>query len=192
MAETTITTKVMNDGRTVDFPGARKMQKEGGETKDGDLVCRFDFINGATRSIKLREDMIRKFALHGALQKIGDAAAGEKDVDDMVEAIDSTIKQLDAGDWAVKREAGGFSGTSLVIRALAEVTGKDVDKVKEGIEKRLSDLKAAGKDTSRQALYAAFRQNPKVSAVIQRLESERTKKAAAPVDTDELLTELAA
>ena len=192
MAETAITTVKMTDGRTVDFPGARKMQKESFLTDDGKVVARFDFVNGQTRSIKLRDDMILKFAGHGALQKIGDAGAGEKDVDDMVEAIDSTIEQLNKGEWKVQREAGGFAGTSLVIRAVAEVTGKDINTVKAGIEKKLEDLKAAGKETTRQALYASFRQNPKIAAVIQRLESERTKKAASDVNTDELLGDLAA
>lgn len=187
MAETSITSVKMTDGRTVDFPGSRKMQKEAFVTDDGKVVCRFDFVNGESRSIKLRDDMILKYAGHGALQKIGDAGAGEKDVDDMVEAIDATIQQLDKGDWKVAREAGGFAGTSVVIRAISEVTGKDIPSVKAGIEQKLEQLKAAGKETTRQALYASFRQNPKVAEVIRRLESEKTKKAAADVDTNELL-----
>jgi hypothetical protein len=193
MAEDTkIQAVKLTDGRTVDFPGTRKMQKETFLTDDGKVIARFDFVNGETRSIKLRDDMILKFAGHGALQKIGDSGAGEKEVDDMVEAIDSTIQQLNNGEWNVKREAGGFSGTSIVVRAVAEVTGKDLATVKAGIEKKLEALKAAGKETTRQALYASFRQNPKIAAVVQRLESEKTKKAASGVDSEELLGELAA
>lgn len=193
MAEDTkIQAVKLMDGRTVDFPGTRKMQKETFLTDDGKVIARFDFVNGETRSIKLRDDMIVKFAGHGALQKIGDSGAGEKEVDDMVEAIDSTIQQLNNGEWNVKREAGGFSGTSIVVRAVAEVTGKDLATVKAGIEKKLEALKAAGKETTRQALYASFRQNPKIAAVVQRLESEKTKKAASGVDSEELLGELAA
>lgn len=182
----------MKDGRVVDFPGTRKMKKEALIDAQGTIICRFDFANGETRKITLKPEMLAKYAGHGALQKIGDSAAGEKEVDDMVEAIDSTIQQLDSGEWNTKREAGGFAGTSLVIRAVAEATGKEVEVVKAGIENKLAALKAQGKDTSRQSLYASFRQNPKVAAIIKRLEDERTKKTAADVDTDALLNEFAA
>lgn len=194
MADTQITTVKMTDGRTVDFPGSRKMKKEMFVNDQNKVVCIFDFVNGQTRSITLRDDMILKYAGHGALQKVGDSAAGEKDVDDMVEAVDSTIKQLDKGpeSWNVQREAGGFSGTSIVIRALAEVTGKDVESVKAGIEKKLEALKAAGKETTRQALYASFRANPKVQAVIRRLEDEKAKKAGEGLDSEAMLGELSA
>jgi hypothetical protein len=170
------------------------MKKESFVNDQNKVVCVFDIVNGQTRSITLRDDMILKYAAHGALQKVGDSAAGEKDVDDMVEAVDSTIKQLDKGpdSWNVQREAGGFSGTSIVIRALAEVTGKDVESVKAGIEKKLEALKTAGKETTRQALYASFRANPKVQAVIRRLEDEKAKKAGEGLDSEEMLGELAA
>ena len=192
MAETQTTESkgkivALEDGRTAEFAGSRKMQKESFTTNDGQIVVRFDFINGKTKSMRLPDSLLKKFAAHGALQKVGDAAAGEKDVDDMVEAVDSTIKQLEAGEWNVRREAGGFSGVSLVIRAIAEVTGKDIETVKAGIEKKLEALQAGGKPTTRQSLYASFRQNPKVAAVIQRLESEKVKKAAGDLDAEELL-----
>ena len=180
---------VMKDGRTVDFPGSRKMKKVA-IIKEGEPIrCRFDFTNAETRWFTMPPKMERQFAGHGALQKIGDSASGEKEVDDMVVAIETTIQQCEAGEWKVKREAGGFSGTSLVIRAVAEATGKSIDEVKAGIETKLAALKAAGKDVSRQALYASFRQNPKVAEIHRRLEDERNKSKAADVDTEALLEE---
>jgi len=189
-AATVITPVTMKDGRTVNFAGKRKMSKEI-EIKDGKVTVRFDFVNGESRRFEVPSTLMLQCAGHGASQKIGDEAAGVEDIDDIVVAVDDIITRLNKGEWATARAAGdGFSGASLVIRAIGEVTGKSVEDVKTFLQKKLDDAKTKGEELSRRDLYASFR-NPasKTGIVIARLEKEKASKASK-VNADDLLSEL--
>jgi hypothetical protein len=176
----------MTDGRTVGFAGKRKMIKEIQE--DG---VRFDFRNGETRTFPLPEALLTRLALHGAAQKIGDETAGVEEVEDMVVAVDDAIARLAAGEWGAQRQASdGFSGASVVIKAIGEATGKSAADVKAFLQKKLDDDKARGGKLSRQALYASFRQSSTVGPIIERLEKDKAKKAVS-VNADDLMSELA-
>ena len=192
----TVYTKVtMSDGRTVDFPGDQKVKKAVLSEGDTPTGVRFDFRNGATRSLLLAglsNDIATYAACHGLLQKVGDEWSGTKEVDDIVLTCDDIIKRLAAGDWTVEREAGdSMSGASIVIKAIMEASGKTVEQVRAFLDGKLEAAKAKGEKLTRQALYASFR-NPtsKVGQIIRRLEEEKASKAAA-VDADALLGELA-
>jgi hypothetical protein len=182
----------MSDGRTVGFAGKRKMLKEVViDRKTGTVSIRFDFRTGETRSFTPSKDLLLDFAGHGASQKIGDETAGTEDVEDMVVAVDNIIDRLNKGDWSAERAAGdGFSGASVVIKAIAEVSKKTAEEVKTFLQKKLDDDKAKGGKLTRAALYASFR-NPtsKTGQVIERLEREKKSKNNA-VDADALLGEL--
>lgn len=167
----------LTDGREVEFVGKRKMLKSGIVMDDGALAVRFDFKNGETRVLVLNEKLKEKFALHGAEQKYGDEVSGVEDIDDMVLAIDELHERLMKGEWGVKREASGISGTSVLLRALVEATGKEIGAVKTW----LSGKSAAEK--------AALRKSATLLPIIQRLEANKVSKAAN-VDTDSLLSEL--
>jgi len=180
----------MSDGRVVDFAGKRKMLKEV-IISGSDVAVRFDFRNGETRRFDVPESLFAQFAGHGASQKIGDETAGEEDVDDMVVAVDTIIDRLSKGDWGAARATGdGFSGASVVIKAIAEVTGKSAQDVKDFLQSKLDADKAKGGNLTRAALYASFR-NPtsKTGQVIERLERDKKSKNNA-VDADALLGEL--
>lgn len=169
----------MADGRIVDFPGKRKLQKESFVNPDGSVAVRLDFRNGETRTVRLRNDMMLKYAAHGAEQKLGDEIAGVEDVDDAVIAIDELVSRLDAGEWTQKREAGaGISGTSILLRAIVEVTGKPIEKVKEYLK---------GKT---QAEKMALRESAKFRDVVKRLEAEKESKRQK-IDVAPLEEELA-
>lgn len=177
----------MTDGRTVGFAGKRKMVKE--ILPD---AVRFDFRNGETRTFAIPDSLLIRLALHGAAQKIGDETAGVEEVDDMLVAVDEAMKRLSAGEWGVQRQASdGFSGASIVIRAIGQVTGKTADEVKAFLQKKLDDDKARGGKLSRQALYASFRQSSTVGPVIEQLEKDKAKKSAS-VNADDLMGELTA
>jgi hypothetical protein len=183
----------MSDGRVVSFAGKKKMVKEVIiDAEHHHASVRFDFLNGETRSFKIGHDLMLQFAGHGASQKIGDEAAGEEDVDDMVIAIDAVMERLSKGEWSARREGGGdgFSGASVVIRAIAEVTGKDIAAVKAFLDGKLAQAEAKGEKLSRQELYKSFR-NPasKTGQVILRMEQEKASKSNK-VNADELLDEL--
>lgn len=182
------TSVTMDDGRTVEFPGKRKMLKDSVITADGKLQVRLDFLNGETRLFTLPESLLSQFALHGAEQKLGDETAGLDDVEDMVEAIDSLTDRLSAGSWTAKRESSGLAGASILARALIELQGKTPVEVRAF----LSDKTVAQK--------TALRNNPRVLPIVQRLEAEKAAKALAKgkvpadkpqVDSDALLDGLA-
>lgn len=171
----------MEDGRIVEFAGKRKMLKEVilGEGEGEYPKVRFDFRNGKTREFVV-DKLIPQFAAHGASQKIGDETAGEDDVDDMVLAVDEIIERLNGGEWAVKREGGGFAGVSILMRALMEHSGKDEATVKAFLKPKSHAEKMA------------LRSHPPIKAIVERLEAEKAAKAAgaAKVNAGELLAAL--
>ena len=166
----------MSDGRKVEFVGKRKMLKNTFIEKD-QVTIRIDFRNGETRSWGIPEALILQCAGHGAEQKLGDEVAGETDVDDMTIAIDELIDRLNKLEWSVRREGGGFTGTSILMKALMEVSGKAAEAVKEFLK---------GKS---QAEKMALRQSKTLKPVVERMEGEKVSKAAH-IDAEALLATL--
>lgn len=177
--ETQVETVTMTDGRVVDFAGKRKLLKESSVSADGKVQVRLDFRNGETRLFTLPDNLLAKFAAHGAEQKLGDEIAGLNDVEDCVLAVDELIDRLYNGEWSVKREANGMAGTSVLVRALVEHTGKSLEQIKQFL---------SGKS---QAEKVALRNNPKIKPIVERIEAEKASKKAN-VDTDAMLGELEA
>jgi len=167
----------MTDGSSREFAGKRKMIKESFVMDDGALAVTLYFRNGEVRNLVLNSKLVTKFALHGAEQKYGDEVSGVEDIDDMILAIDELHERLGKGEWGVKREASGISGTSVLLRALIESTGKDVGTVKNWLSAKTPAQKAA------------LRKSSTLLPIIQRLEANKVSKAAN-VDTDSLLSEL--
>jgi len=174
--ETQITTVTMLDGRIVDFPGKRKMLKES-IIQDGQVQVRLDFVNGESRLFTIPNDLLLKFAAHGAEQKLGDETAGLAEIDDAVMAVDDLTDRLNKGEWNVKREANGMAGTSVLAKALVEHTGKTIEQIKAFLA------------TKTQAEKSALRSNAKIKPIVERIESEKASKKSS-VDTDALLGEL--
>lgn len=168
----------MEDGSTVEFNKKQKLVKTSTISDAGDVALRLDFVNGAVRNFSVRPDMLSRFAAHGAEQKLGDAIAGESDINDAVIAVDDLIGRLNNGEWTIQRAAGSFSGTSILIQALVEVSGKSVDEIKAF----LSDKTQAEK--------LALRRSDRLKPTIERLESEKASKSKNAVDTDALLGDL--
>ena len=175
--ETQIETVVMQDGRAVDFAGKRKLLKESIVGDDGSVQIRLDFRNGETRLFTLPGNLVTRFAAHGAEQKLGYEIAGTDDVEDCVLAVDNLIDRLYNGEWSVKRETNGMAGTSVLMRALVEHTGKTPEQIKAFL---------SGKS---QAEKVALRNNPKIKPIVDRIEAEKASRKTN-VDTDALLGEL--
>ena len=177
--ETQIETVTMTDGRVVDFAGKRKLLKESSVNADGKVEVRLDFRNGETRLFTIPDAMLNKFAAHGAEQKLGDEISGLTDTEDCVLAVDDLIDRLYNGEWNVKRESNGMAGTSVLVRALVQHTGKSVEDIKTFL---------TGKT---QAEKVALRNNPKIKPIVEQIEAEKASKKGA-VDTDALLAGLEA
>lgn len=170
-------TITMSDGRQVEFVGKRKMLKRT-VIEGGRVGIEIDFRNGETRKYWAPDALLLQFAGHGMEQKYGDETAGEDDVDDMVLAVDALDQRIQAGEWRVAREPGSsMSGTSVLMQALIEVSGKS----KEDVKAFLS--------TKSQAEKTALRNSDKLRPVVQRIEAEKAAKANK-VDTDSLLGEI--
>ena len=91
--------------------------------------------------------------------------------------VDALHERLQSGDWTTKREGGGMGGTSVLMKALMELSGKTVEQVKAFL---------TGKS---QAEKMALRSSSQLKSIVDRLEAEKMSKAAK-VDTAALLAEL--
>ena len=170
----------MDDGRKVEFAGKRKMLKDTMIGEDGSVTCRFDFVNGESRTFKIPDSLLLRFAGHGCEQKFGDETAGLADIDDIVLAIDELSTRMATGLWGQPRAAGNsLAGTSVLARALCEQSGKDIEVIKTFL---------AGKT---QAEKVALRSNPKIAPIVARLEADKVKKVAKQFDTEAMLSEIA-
>ncbi len=186
--ETVIETVTMKDGAIVEFAGKRKLLKESTVDADGTVKTRLNFRNGEFRLFTIPPALLGKFAAHGAEQKLGDEIAGVDDVEDCVLAVDELIDRLYSGEWGVARQAGGMAGTSILLRALVEHTGKTPEQIKAFLAGNPSAIPPVPAKT--QAEKVALRSNPKIKPIIERLEAEKAAKGTAKVDTDALLGEL--
>lgn len=177
MAEVEKINVTMTDGREVAFSTKQKLVKESSITDDA-IVVRLDFRNGQTRNFEIPEALLDRFAAHGAEQKLGDAIAGETDLEDAIASVDALIAQLSAGEWNIKRAKGEFSGVSVLLRALVEASGKPVESLRAWLAAKT------------QAEKMALRQSATLKPIIERLEAEKTSKSKNAVDTDSLLGEI--
>ena len=177
MSEQTGTVVEMEDGGSEVFGGKKKMLKDTRIAEDGSIATKLSFSNGRVISFTIPADMILRFAAHGVDQKFGDEIAGLGDIDDCVLAIEELADRIAKGEWSMKRESSGLGGTSVLAKALMEMTGKDAQQVKEFL---------AGKN---QAEKLALRNNPKVQPFVAKIEAAKTNKGAG-IDTEALLGEL--
>ena len=193
-SKTEYTTVKMEDGRDVQFPGKRKVNKstvideskvvvEGNTItfEEGAVCVRMDYRNGATRLYSPPISLYAQFLGHGEEQKYGDELASPADKplseDDMVIATDDLHAEISQGKWGKGRAAGGggVSGASLVVQAIMEAAGKDLATVKAYLQKKLD----GDKDLTRRALYDSFRvAGTKTGVIIKRLEEAKLAKTA--------------
>lgn len=194
-AKTEYTDVKMDDGRVVKFAGKRQMQRSVIlNEEEGTVSVQFDLRNGKSFTISsgdLSEKVILTTIGHGISQKVGDECAGVKEVDDMALAVEEMIGRLVSGEWTATREASdSFSGASVVIRAICEVSGKSPEEVKVYLQKKIDSAAARGEKLTRNQLYRSFRSTSSpTGAVIARMEQEALEKSSK-VSAKDLLAEL--
>lgn len=185
----------MSDGRKVEFKGKQKMLKSD-VFKDGHYVgTRFDFRFEISDAYPENTLMFHRPSEHavvtvgdetrnargcleamGSRQKFGDAAAGEKDVEDMFEEVKDTIDGFNAGKWSERREASGLAGTSVLLRALV---------IASGGKRTATDARDYLKQFDAKTKLA-LRRDKTLAPIIEQLEADKAAKAAK-VDTGKLL-----
>jgi hypothetical protein len=129
---------------------------------------------------ELPEGMLEKLAGHGWKQKVVDAAAKSRDPEtgrsatdaEKIAAMKAVHERIMAGIWAAAGGGGGLgSEKMLLVRALAEFSGKGLEEAKEFIN---------GKTKAQQS---ALMGNSKIKTIIDRMREQIT----GDVDSDELL-----
>jgi hypothetical protein len=156
------------------------------DTENATVALRLDFRNGQTRKIFPHPALILQFAGHGMAQKYGDELADPKltDIDDKVAAIDQLDEQLQSGEWSSRAPGDSMAGTSVLLKALVEVSKKDGETDEAAVSRVREFLK-----TKKQPEKMALRNSARIKPVVDRIEAEKAAKGAK-VDTDALLAEL--
>lgn len=142
-----------------------------------DTGVNFEFHDGATLEANLdslSEDMVKKLAIHGLSQKIGDSYSGE-DAANCQTIAETTWKTLQEGNWSSRTGSGG-PRISMLAEALARVTGKEVQECVAKIAEMDDDTK---KD---------LRAHPQIKAITAEIKLEKAKaeqeKAASEADAE--------
>lgn len=126
---------------------------------------------------KLPKDIVTQLVMHGATQKIGDAAAGKADADAMT-AMQAVYESLVNGDWGRSRGGGGEEPIMRFIREQVRMLLTGDNKAKYAAMKGDSD----GRNTFLEELFEAQTEANQAairSAAEEAMEEERRKKAAA-------------
>jgi hypothetical protein len=190
-----VETVTMEDGRKVDFTGKKKLVKDYILKEDGSLdYILLDFRNGTVRKIYIPLSLLGQFAGHGAIQKYGDELAGlkgtdggEPDLDDMILAIDELDESIQAGKWSTRKEGDGMAGTSVLIKALIEFSGKTVEEVK-GF---LKDKDKKYKDAFRADDKSVGKSGKTMAQIVKEIEAAKLAKGPK-IDTASELSALMA
>lgn len=142
-------------------------------------VVQFILGNGLRVEANLQAmptEIQNQLKVHGASQKIGDAAAGFSkalDYSGAFGAMQQVVDNLVAGQWSTRGQGGGLSD---LIQALVELRGVDVETVQAAVDAMDEDQ------------LKAIVSHPRVRAKIADIKTARLQKAAenAP-DLDDLL-----
>ena len=137
-----------------------------------------DFVlgNGKKLSAKidgLSPEMVKQLALHGLSQKVGDSAANCAKLDEFTRALEqmtATWENLLQDKW----RADGGSGSSVLIAALIEHTGKSEAVIREAVGK-------ADEEKLKQ-----WRGNASIKAIMARIAAEKAAAKAADTEDDDI------
>lgn len=135
-----------------------------------------NFANGKELQIDtttLHADIVQQAILHGLKQKLVDAAAIARDtetgktatIDDKYQAVKTVFDRITSAtpSWNAVREGEQKQQGGIFVRALMELTGKSREATQAAIE------------TYTKEQVAALKKNPRVLAIIQRMEREKVQ-----------------
>lgn len=132
----------------------------------------FKFSDGKELPISLDNipaEMIRRLALHGIGQKVGDAYAGS-DVGDAHADASEVADMLQRGVWTER--TAGEPRTSVLAEALARVAGQTVEAALEVIKGLDDDQRKA------------LRSHPQIKAAMSAIKAEKDAAAAEKAGSD--------
>lgn len=122
---------------------------------------------------EIPDEMLDQLILHGLSQKVGDAAAScakGSEFGKALGAMSATWDNILQNKW----RADGGSGSSALIEALVEQTGKTEEEVRKAVN-------AADEEKLK-----AWRGNAKVKAIMARIQAERAAAKADDAEEEEI------
>lgn len=149
---------------------------------DGKIVWAFqdDGPDVTLDPTKLSDDVKDHALLHGLVQRGRDSYAGADNTADAREKLGAVLETLASGEWSRRGEGGGAQTTQLM-QAVANVTGKDIDTVRERFK------------TLTEAQKKALRKDARIALALEKIKAaaarERMKALAesAKAETGDLL-----
>lgn len=129
---------------------------------------------------KFNADIIAQLVMHGATQKIGDAAAGKQGADALT-AMQGVYESLSNGDWG--RTRGGGAGEEPIMRYIREqvrlVLGEESKKAYKALEPDAkADWLQAKFDGAPEEVQAALREAAEQAMAADVAKREKAKKLA--------------
>lgn len=164
------------DGKQSYFKGAQRLE--------------FRFANGTTESIDpnaLTPDIRTAAMFHGLSQKLGDAYASSKDVDEAYEKFMAMKEQVEAENWLAERESAGPRISQVILAIVAAKAAAGVEVTEAEVAEK---YKAMDKDQQKSLM-----KDPRINAQYQRIKAEqaaaRAEKAMAAAEGAEATEEFA-
>ena len=136
-----------------------------------DQAVTFEFANEhkiVARLDALPEDMVRRLAIHGLSQKLGDSYASASGVADAIEKCQDTLDMLVEGQWSAGRDSTG----GVLVEALHRATGQDLDECRRLVAGFTDDKKKELKKHAGIAAAIAAIQSEKAAAKAKLAESK--------------------
>lgn len=153
----------------------RQIMKKSYDVEAGTFTLAFTDGQTIAASIgDLKPDVVKQAALHGLLQKIGDAAAGHGDNPEQAfEACMAVYERLQLGDWKKPTEKGEGARPTMVFEAILRAMEK------KGTPTTLDKVQAAFSGDDGEEKRKSILKDPRVKAEYEALRAEAAAKRAA-------------
>jgi hypothetical protein len=110
----------------------------------------------------------------------------EVDIEDMVLEMEKLDESIQAGKWSTRKEGDGMGGTSILIKALLEYSGRTIDQIKAFLKDKDAKFKIALRlDDKKPSKVTGLT----MAATVKKIEAEKALKGPK-VDTSAALGDL--
>lgn len=131
----------------------------------------FAFVNGETVTANIEdlpEDMVKRLAIHGLSQKVGDSYASAETIEEAISSANAVLNNLASNVWATKSVRGG-----KIVEALVAFSGKPYEECLTVYAKMDDKAKAV------------LRKHPSIKMELAKIEAKRAEATAAAVEGQE-------
>lgn len=136
--------------------------------KVSDNGVSFEFVDGTNITAvvdALPDEIVRRLAIHGLSQKVGDSYASAETIEEAIASARAVLNNLTQNVWATKSVRGG-----KIVEALVAFSKKPYDECL-AVYSQMSDKQKA-----------ALRKHPSIKAELAAIEAKRAEAAAKAAD----------